>query len=270
MNRVRPGRGQEQREKGSKPWHRLILLVAVACLFAAPTGSGATAVPSLTLNVNLGGALEVVLGNGTRIGAPGAVIPPGPYLVSVASDVPDSRDIFHLFHLYGPSLNVESDLLPCENPRPLYTVTLKPSTTYTYEDSRNPQLGQVVLTTAASGSSSSTVGAAAATGSNATSAGTSSNTSVLATAVPSLIGTVRASGVTLTRNGRRISTLAAGRYSISVDDTTKLAGFRLVPPTGSALTVTTPSFVGKRRMMVTLTPGRWSVGGHPLTISSST
>jgi hypothetical protein len=198
------------------------------------------------------------------------VIPPGPYLVSVASDVPDSRDIFHLFHLYGPSLNVESDLLPCENPRPLYTVTLKPSTTYTYEDSRNPQLGQVVLTTAASGSSATTVGASASTGTNGTSAGTSSNTSVLASAIPTLTGTVGATGaVTLSRNGRRVTSLRAGRYNISVDDKTSRVGFRLVPSTGAALTVTSSSFVGERRMTVTLTPGRWSFGGHALTVSTA-
>ena len=233
--------------------------------------------PSLTLNVNLGGALEVVLGNGTRIqttSAPGAVIPPGPYLVAVASDVPDSRDLFHLFHLYGPSLNVESDLLPCENPRPLYTVTLKPSTTYTYEDTRNPQLGQVVFTTAASGSSSSTAGASAGPGSSGTSAGTSSNTSILATALPfrgALVGTVGATGaLTLSRNGKNVSSLPAGRYSISVDDRTSRLGFQLVPASGRKVTVTTPTFVGEQRMTVTLTAGRWAFGGHRFTVSSAT
>jgi hypothetical protein len=275
---VHAGCGQEQRREGAgqKSWHRLILLVGLACLFAAPTGSGATAVPSLTLNVNLSGALEVVLANGTRIsstGAPGAAIPPGPYLVVVASDVPDSRDLFHIFHLYGPSLNVESDLLPCENPRPLYTVTLKPSTTYFYEDTRNPQLGQVVFTTAATGSSSSTAGAAAAVGSNGTSAGTSSNTSVLATALPfrgALVGTVDADGaLTLSRNGKNVSSLAAGRYSISVDDRTPRLGFQLSPSSGRKLTVTSPSFVGEHRMTVTLTPGHWTFGRHRFTVSSA-
>jgi hypothetical protein len=228
------------------------------------------------LNVNPSGGLEVVLGNGTHIStasAPGAVIPPGPYLVVVASDVPDSRDLFHLFHLYGPSLNVESDLLPCENPRPLYTVTLKPSTTYFYEDTRNPQLGQVVFTTAATGSSSSTAGAAAAVGSSGSSAGTSSNTSVLATALPfrgTLVGTVGAGGsLTLSRNGKDVSSLQAGRYRISVDDRTSRLGFQLAPASGRKLTVTSPSFVGEQRMTVTLTPGRWTFGGHRFTVRSA-
>ncbi len=245
-----------------------------AAIFAS-AGSSATATPSLTLNVNLTGALEVVLGNGTRIStgsAPGAVIPPGQYLVVVASDVPDSRDLFHLFHLYGPSLNVESDLLPCENPRPLYPVTLRPSTTYIYEDSRHPELGQVVFTTSASGSSSSTAGASAATGSTGKSAGTSSNTSILASALPfrgTLVGSVGAAGtLTLSRNGQSVSSLEAGRYSIAVKDRTASAGFQLAPAKGRKVIVTGPSFVGEKRMTVTLSAGHWAFGPHRFTVTS--
>jgi hypothetical protein len=153
-------------------------------------------------------------------------------------------------------------------------VTLKPSTTYTYEDTRNPQLGQVVFTTSAAGSSSVTAGATAPTGSNGKSAGTSSNTSVLATALPfrgSLVGTVGATGaLTLSRNGKSVSSLPAGRYSISVDDRTPRTGFQLVPATGRTLTVTSSSFVGERRMTLTLGAGRWSFGGHRLVVSSAT
>jgi len=268
------GRRREEREQrdGEQSWHRSILLAGVACLLAASvahTGSAATAVPSLTLNVNLSGALEIVLGNGTRIRS-GAVVPPGPYLVLVASDVPDSRDLFHIFHLYGPSLNVESDLLPCENPRPLYTVTLKPSTTYTYEDSRNPQLGQFVFTTSASGSSSDTAGGAAPTGAGGKTAGTSSNTSVLASSLPfrgTLVGTVgRGGALTLSRNGKAVSTLRAGRYAISVDDRAASLGFQLAPVSGPKVTVTGTSFVGERRMTVALSAGRWSFGTHRFTV----
>ena len=248
--------------------------MSVRGLAGASRGSAATAVPSLTLNVNLSGALEIVLGNGTRIRG-GAVVPPGPYLVLVASDVPDSRDLFHLFHLYGPSLNVESDLLPCENPRPLYTVTLKPSTTYIYEDSRHPELGQVVFTTSASGTSSDTAGGASPTGAGGKSGGTSSNTSILASngaALPfrgTLAGTVGSVGaVTLTRNGKSVSSLKAGRYSVSVDDRTASAGFQLAPPKGEKVVVTGPSFVGEKRMTVTLSPGRWAFGPHRFTVTS--
>ena len=270
----RSGREQREQRDGEHSWHRRILLAGLACLLAAcvaHAAPAATAVPSLTLNVNLSGALEIVLGNGTRIRS-GAVVPPGPYLVLVASDVPDSRDLFHLFHLYGPSLNVESDLLPCENPRPLYTVTLKPSTTYTYEDSRHPELGQVVFTTSGTGSSSDTAGGASPTGAGGKSGGTSSNTSILASNLPfrgTLVGTVGGAGaLTLARNGKSVSSLRAGRYSVSVDDRTSSAGFQLVPPKGRKVTVTGSSFVGERRMTVALSPGRWTFGGHPFTVVS--
>ena len=272
--RRRPGQEQRQQRGGDQSWHRRILLSGLACLFAvslAQSASAATAVPSLTLNVNLSGALEIVLGNGTHIRS-GAVVPPGPYLVLVASDVPDSRDLFHLFHLYGPSLNVESDLLPCENPRPLYTVTLKPSTTYTYEDSRHPELGQVLFTTSATGSSSDTAGGASPTGAGGKSGGTSSNTSILASNLPfrgTLVGTVGSAGtLTLSRNGKGVSSLRAGRYSFSVDDRTSRLGFQLAPPDGRKVTVTGPSFVGEKRMTVTLSPGRWSFGPHRFTVIS--
>ena len=145
----------------------VVLLVGVLALAgAAGVHAGGTAAPSLTLNVNANGALEVVLGNGTRLrtaSAPGAVIPPGPYLAIVASDVPDSQDIFHMFHLFGPGVNLSSDLLPCENPAPVNTVTLQPGATYTYEDSRHPDITHVVFTTSASGSSADTVGSAGRT-----------------------------------------------------------------------------------------------------------
>ena len=76
--------------------HRVRLLPVLVGLLAlagalAVHDSGAAAPPPLTLSVNLNGLLEVDLGNGTRIrtsSAPGAVIPPGPYLAIVSSDQP--------------------------------------------------------------------------------------------------------------------------------------------------------------------------------------
>ena len=118
-----------------------VLVGLIALAGALGVQSSRAAAPSLTLSVNVNGSLEAVLGNGTRIrtsSAPGVVIPPGTYLVIVNSDVPDDRDIFHLFHLTGPGMNMSSDLLPCENPRELQEVTLRPSSTYTYEDTPSP------------------------------------------------------------------------------------------------------------------------------------
>ena len=242
-----------------------VLVGLLALAGAVGVQSSHAATPPLTLSVNLAGTLEAVLGNGTRIRsttAPGIVIPPGPYLISVNSDVPDSRDIFHLFHLYGPGVNISSDLLPCENPRPLYAVTLLPSSTYTYEDSRNPQLVPVVFSTSAGGSSADTAGNVVnpATGK---AQGTISNTSVLGSSGKApfrgtLLGTVSPAGtLTLSHNGKAVSSLKSGRYRIAVTDKTPNGGFTIAKVNTHALLVTEAKFVGSHSVMLDLKPGRW-------------
>ena len=249
----------------------VVLLVGVLALAgAAGVHAGGTAAPSLTLNVNANGALEVVLGNGTRLrtaSAPGAVIPPGPYLAIVASDVPDSQDIFHMFHLFGPGVNLSSDLLPCENPAPVNTVTLQPGATYTYEDSRHPDITHVVFTTSASGSSADTVGSA---GGPATAKATGSvgNSSVVGSGVKKVRGTlaatVTAAGrLSVSLNGKGLSTLKAGRYAIAVDDRTPRSGLTIGRLHASPIVVTGPAFTGRHTVTLYLAAGRWSAYASP-------
>jgi hypothetical protein len=248
---------------------RLItLFVGLLVLVVAPgVQASRAAAPTLTLNVNLSGSLEVVLGNGTVLRtttAPGAVIPPGPYLVLVKSDVPDSRDIFHLFHLSGTGVNVSSDLLPCENPRQLLTITLLPSSTYTYEDSRHTELTPIVFSTSSGGSSSDTSSNATAGPANVKSSASSSNTSVVGSdgkASPfrgTLVGTVSLAGkLTLSRNGKSVSSLRSGRYKIAVDDRTPKSGFVIAGLHRQSFLVTGSSFVGKHTLTLVLNPGQW-------------
>jgi len=212
--------------------------------------------------VSASGPLEVVLGNGTRIrsaSAPGSVIPPGTYLLIVNTDLPEPRDSFHIFHLSGPGVNMSSDLLPCENPREIYEITLRPSSTYVYEDTRHPETTRVVFSTAASGSSTDTSGASSGPGSTSSS-GTVSNQSVVGSSAfrGTLVATVAAGKLTLSRNGKDVSSLKTGRYRIAVDDRTAAGGFALQRPKGETVQVTAPSFVGKRSIMLTLRPGRWA------------
>jgi hypothetical protein len=247
--------------------------VRLVCIFVgvlALAGSAAVqrasaAPPPLMLNVNANGALEVVLGNGTHLrtsSAPGAVIPPGPYLAIVASDVPDSQDSYHMFHLFGPGVNLSSELLPCENPAPVNTVTLQPSSTYTYEDSRHPDLTHVVFTTSASGSSADTAGAGAGPA-TAKSTGAVSNSSLVGSAVKkvrgTLVGSISSVGkATLSLNGKTVSSLKPGRYKLTVDDRTPNGGFAIAHGSGRPVVVTAPSFVGRHTVTVYLSAGRWA------------
>jgi hypothetical protein len=243
----------------------VIVLVALLGLAGAPAGQSAhPATPPLTLSVNLSGSLEVVLGNATRIRtstAPGAVIPPGPYLAIVSSDLLDSQDVFHMFHLSGPGVNVSSELLPCENPMPLLTVTLQPSSTYVYEDSRHPDLTHVVFSTSAAGSSSDTAGTAGSPATGKTT-GSFANSSIAGSAnAPfrgTLTGAVSSNGTpTLNRNGKRVSSLKTGRYTFAIDDKARTGGFAIARPGKQPVAVTGSAFVGKRTATYFLKAGQW-------------
>ena len=242
---------------------RVLVAALAAAAVAAAGAAGATgaraANPSLTLSINLSGGLEVVLGNGTRIRGAGA-IPPGPYLLIVNSDVPDDRDIFHVFHISGPGVEVSSDLLPCENPREIYTITLRPSTSYVYVDSRHPELGRITLTTSAAGSSAETSSSAPGHKAGGFSGSVSNQSLVGSKAVAgTLVGDVKAAGgLTLTRNGKPVSLLKQGRYRITVRDATAKRGFALQRDDRAPVTLTRDAYVGKRTVTMTLKPGRWT------------
>ena len=248
--------------------HRVRLVIVLVGVLT-PAGSlgvqdAAAAPPPMTLNVNVNGALEVVLGNGTHLrtsSAPGAVIPPGSYMVIVASDVPDSQDVYHMFHLFGPGVSLSSELLPCENPAPVLAVTLQPSSTYTYEDSRHPDLTHVVFSTSAGGSSADTAGAAWHP-STASATGSVANSSVVGSGIKklrgTLVGAITAAGKpTLSLNGKGFSSLKSGRYKLMIDDKTANGGFTIGQLNKPFVRVTTTSFVGRRTVTLTLTAGRW-------------
>lgn len=261
---------------------RLVSLLAGVLALAGALGvqqTGAAGPPPLTLNVNAGGGLEVVLGNGTRVrtnSAPGAVIPPGPYLAIVASDVPDSVDVYHMYHLFGPGVNLSSELLPCENPAPVNTVVLQPSSTYTYEDSRHPEITRVVFSTSAGGSSADTAGSGGAP-STAKAIGSISNSSVVGSGVESVRATLVAAlagtgAPSLSLKGKRVSSLRPGRYRITVLDRTAQLGFTIGKLHAFPKTLTAPSFVGTRTVTLVLTAGTWRVStsagtGRSFTVS---
>jgi len=245
---------------------RLVIVLVGVLTLAGLLGvqESAAAPPPMTLNVNVNGTLEVVLGNGTHLrtsSAPGAVVPPGSYMVIVASDVPDSQDVYHMFHLFGPGVSLSSELLPCENPAPVLPVTLQPSSSYTYEDSRHPDITHVVFTTSAGGSSADTEGAAWRP-STAKATGSVANSSVVGSGIKQLRGTLigaidSAGKPTLRLNGRGVSSLKSGRYKLTIDDKTTKGGFTIGQPHKPSVTVTTAPFVGRRTVTLTLDAGRW-------------
>ena len=65
--------------------------------------------------------------------------------------------------------------------------------------------------------------------------------------------------LTLAYKGRPITSLKAGRYSISAVDRSTASGIMLQKPTHHLVSVTSAPFVGTRSASVVLTAGTWLV-----------
>ncbi len=259
---------------------RLVAVIGVLAVAGALGVVGSQAAsPQLRLNLNSGRFLEVITASGTHIrtsSAPGTVIQPGAYQAIVSTEVGDAEDTHHMFHLSGPGENLQTDLLGGDNPTELFAVTLLPSSTYVFEDDRNPQLTRVVFSTSAAGTeatatASSGSGSSGGSASGSTSGPKSSNVesdavgSRIVAARGTLDGDVSTTGkLSLLFKGKKVSSLKSGRYKISVLDETSRSAFMLQRLSKEPVTVSGRSFVGRRTLTLTLKAGQWmffSAGG---------
>jgi hypothetical protein len=139
-------------------------------------------------------------------------------------------------------------------------VTFQSGATYRVFDDLNPKISQTIVATG--------TGQAAPTPSAlppATPTGSTKPTSsgaVGSEATPQLRGAldaiVYAGGkLSLTHNGKKVSSLKQGKWTFSVDDESKTAGFVVKSLRGKPVTVTSNPFVGSHDVTLTLRPGRW-------------
>jgi len=250
---------------------RLLVLVLVGACSAAAHGSS-QAQYQLTLNLTSSNTLSVVTPSGAVLGTStvGAQIPAGSYLVVVNNDVPDIRDTDHMFHFSGPGVIVLTDMGAGDNKTEAYQESLAPSSSYVFQDDRQPGIGRVVMGTAATVSSGGSSGGGSTVGSSGTSSNTggssSSNTSSNQSVVGSgtaafrgdLTGEVTAAGkLTLAKGGRPVTSLKAGRYRITVTDKAPSGSFTIQKIRSSAHTLTGSQFVGRHTVTLNLTAGQW-------------
>jgi hypothetical protein len=153
-----------------------------------------------------------------------------------------------------------------------YKVTLLPNSTYVYQDDYQPDVIRQVFST-------STVvvgtGAASGTGSSGGSGSAKPNTSgKVITGTPlfgadstqtkvAFQGTLAANvdtrgRLTLSHKGRRVASLSAGRYRITVLDETSKAGFLVQRQGSKPVTLSPVANVGKRTVLLRLRAGQWS------------
>ena len=256
--------------------HTALLLVALGALLAA--GGAQAATPQLRLNLNAGRYLEVITQSGTHIrtaSAPGTVIPPGTYQAIVSSEIGDAEDTHHMFHLAGPGQNLQTDLTGGDTPTEVVTITLLPSSTYVFADDRTPSLTPVVFSTSATGTAdagTSTGGGSQGSPGGGTTSNTPtskvSNQDTVGSKVPAVRGTLTggvdtAGRVTLLFNGKKVGSLKAGRYHVSLLDETAKAAFVLRLLNREPLTLSPRGYVGKRTATVTLKAGQWMFYASP-------
>jgi hypothetical protein len=243
---------------------RLVLLAtAVFVVFGVPGSSPATP-PPLDLTYHPNGSLTVNLGDGSAVSG-SVTIPPGPYWVTISNEFFAEHDTVHKWHLFGPGVDVVTDLNNGDNKVEQYLETLLPSSTYTAQDDYRPSL-QVVFRTSATGSSIASPSAGSSSpGSSKAKTGSIENAPTVGSArLPyrgELAATVSAAGrLSLTRGGKRVggvASLKAGRYSIVVVDRSKTAGLTLQRLHFTGTTIAGGSFTGKRTVELTLRVGTW-------------
>jgi hypothetical protein len=245
------------------------VLVGLLAIVGAAGVQGPLAAGSLVLALTEEGNLEVVLASGVRVRtstAPGVVIAPGSYQAVVISQVPEARDSYHMFHLVGPGVNLQTDLLAGDERAEPHSIVLQPNATYTFTDDRNSGAGRVVFSTSGPGTeaaaTSSSSSSGTSSGGKTISQGTVKNMDAVGSNVASFRGTlsggVSTTGkLTLSFNGKKVSSLKAGRYTVKVLDETASSAFTLQRLGKAAVTVSGKAFVGKRTLSLTLRAGQW-------------
>jgi hypothetical protein len=232
---------------------------------------------SIVMALNADSTLEVRLDTGVRIRtstAPGVVIAPGTYSTVVISEVPEFRDDYHMFHLTGPGVNLQTDLLAGDERAEPHTVVLQPNSVYTFRDERNASLGAVFFSTsgagtAVSGTTNSSAGSGASAGSGPTTSNTpvSKNTDQVGSKVKvrgSLAGSVSTAGkLRLLFKGKQVSSLRAGRYTVSVLDETSKGAFVLQLRNKAPVTISGKVHIGRSTVTLTLTAGQWMFYSSP-------
>jgi hypothetical protein len=260
-----------------------LTLGAVAALLLTGTGGAAPAatLPSLYVNYNAGCHFTMALDGGVAV-ASGSSIPYGLYQVVVSAPIAFSSGLggceYVNFQLSGPGVSYTTQLQQGDATNDMSTQTFKAGSSYSAVDNTVPPGSSIQFTTSntpvanpggSSSSSSSSSGSSASGGSSSAygtpvTSSSSGSTKLLGT----LVGTVNSAGkLTLSFKGKAVAQLASGKYTVTVTDKSSKAGF--VIQTGShKTTVTSPGFMGKKSVAVTLAKGQclyFAKAGSPKT-----
>ena len=239
-------------------------LAAGVLAFAPAAESRSSAILTLEVDFSYTGDITVMLPNGTPVGTKTGsptVIPAGYYTVELTQ--PGCVDV-PAFILQGPGVNILDDLQSGEVVTDAVEADFQPNTTYTWRNgTENPP---VYFTFATSGTVLGTPPPVTPAANGPVSSNKEANGSIVGSGLvkssASLLGTL-AGGVSATGSphlsykGKAVSSLFAGRYKITVADTSKTSGFMLESSSHRVVSLTNQAFVGTHAATVTLTAGKW-------------
>jgi hypothetical protein len=258
----------------------IVLAAILAPAGGARSGDAAPpSVPTIYVDYTMNCTFSIVDDSGKPITS----IPPGTYQVDVSTPimfklaVPGGPGVDKIapndftgckgwvqFQLTGPNVNLFTTLdVGCDSSLVLPPVTFKPSATYTAQDLNQPSVTQTSFSTLATGTPVSS-GKSAYTATSGKGTSQQELIGSLAKGKNPLKGTLNgkltpAGKLTLTSNGKPVSSLKAGRYKFAITDEDPKAAFSLSGiNVGLTKDLTGVSFVGKHSVTVTLTGGRWS------------
>jgi hypothetical protein len=199
------------------------------------------------------GGLQFRYADSTNVGT---TIPPGTYTINLNNNGSDDLGIDHIFHIFGPGVDYKAANVDTQA---TFTATFQAGATYTIQDDLDPKdIHQTLLATNAPPASSGTSTTTPTSGSTKP---TSSD--IVGSEVVPFRGALEAivfgdGAVSLTRNGKKVASLKAGRYTFFVDDESKTRGFSVQGLTKTAVAVTSRKFTGTKDVTIALKPGRWS------------
>jgi hypothetical protein len=249
--------------------HRLVALgalIAALLLLAPPAHARSSASLSLIVTFTSAGTITVTLPNGTPVGTTSGaptVIPAGYYTLLLTG--PGNCTYLPAFELRGPGANILDDMRGGEWETSQDSAYFLPNSTYTWRNDANPSIVFTFRTSA------DVVGTPTANGVPNPASGPHSTVSsqdlVGSGVVPfrgTLAGGVSAAGrLTISYNGKSVSRLKKGRYTIAVADQSSTNGFLLQKGNHGAVSISGTTFVGKHKASVNLTVGKWLLMTQP-------
>jgi hypothetical protein len=241
------------------------MALASLLVLAPPAEARRAASPTLRITFTAAGSISVTLPDGTPVGTTSGaptVIPAGYYTLLFFG--PGECINLPLFELRGPGVDINDDMLGGETDTHTLYANFVPNATYTWHSDRNTALVYTFRTSSDVAAAAASTTAGGSSPPPARSSLTPASQDIVGSAIVPFRGTITAAvsaagRLTFAYEGKSVSSLKAGRYTIAVNDESSTSGFLLEKPSRPPLSVTGAAFLGRRSLSVTLTTGKWLV-----------